>query len=328
VKEFDRILVTGATGFVGPHVVAALLPRARVRALVRDPARAARLAHLDVEIVNGSLADADALARAVDGVDVVLHLAAATRAASEAEYAAANVAGCRAVVDAMRSAATPPRRLVYLSSLAAVGPSTGGCPVAVDATPRPLTAYGRTKLEGERVVRAAASEFEIVILRAPAVYGPGDRDLLQFFQLARRGILPVPTGGERPLQLIHVQDLARALALAATAEGAQGVFNVADSAVYTWEQVARLVARAVGARAAVVRIPGAAIRMAAAVSEGVGRLGGQVGIFNRDKARELLAPGWTCETDAARDGLNFEASIPLPDGLASTAEWYRANGWL
>jgi nucleoside-diphosphate-sugar epimerase len=160
------------------------------------------------------------------------------------------------------------------------------------------------------------------------VYGPGDRDLLQFFQLASWGILPVPTGGVRPLQLIHVEDLARALAQAVRVPGVSGIYHVADPTAYAWEDVAKLVARAVRRRAWVVRIPGVAIRAAASVSEAIGRLSGEVGIFNRDKARELLAPGWLCETDAARRDLEFEASIPLPDGLASTAEWYRANGWL
>ena len=202
MNEFQRVLVTGATGFVGPHVLRALGPGVRVRALVRNPDRIPRMGRQDVEIATGSLDDPAALRAAVDGVDAVLHLAAATRAGSEQEYAAANVEGTRHLVDAMRAASMPPSRLVYLSSMAAAGPSRDGRPVRPDDTPHPLTAYGRTKLAGEAVCLGAADALDTVILRAPAVYGPGDRDLYHFFRLAARGLLIVPAGGARPLQFV------------------------------------------------------------------------------------------------------------------------------
>ena len=328
MNEFRRILVTGATGFVGPHVLQALSPGVHVRALVRDPGRAARMNRADVEVVAGALDDPDALSRAVDGVDAVLHLAAATRAGSEQEYAAVNVEGTRRLVEAARAAAQPPRRLVYLSSMAAAGPSLDDCPVRPGDTPRPLTAYGRTKLAGEEVCRAAADTLEVVILRAPAVYGPGDRDLYHFFRLAARGILTVPTGAARPLQFVHVEDLARAIGRALEPNVPAGVYQIAEARAYAWEDVARMVGDAVGRRTRVLRVHPALIHAAAWGSEWGGRMTGGVGIFNRDKARELLAPGWLCDTESARSGLNFETRIPLAEGLAATAAWYRANGWL
>ena len=328
MKEFRRILVTGATGFVGPHVLQALSTGAHVRALVRDPDRVPRMNRADVEVVAGALDDAPALRRAVDGVDAVLHLAAATRAGSELEYAAVNAEGTRRLVEAIRAAAHPPRRLVYLSSMAAAGPSLDGCPVRPGDTPRPLTAYGRTKLAGEEIARSAEDRLEVVILRAPAVYGPGDRDLYHFFRLAARGILTVPTGAARPLQFVHVEDLARAIVLALEPNVQAGVYQIAEDRAYPWEDVARMVGDAVGRRSRILRLPPAVIRAAAWSSEWGGRLTGGVGIFNRDKARELLAPGWLCDTGSAREGLNFEARIPLAEGLAGTAAWYRAHGWL
>ena len=320
--------MTGATGFVGPHVVAALAPSWQVRALVRDVARAARIGRTDIDVAAGTLDNPDALRRAMEGVDAVVHLAAATRAGSEAGYVRANAEGTRAVVEAALAATPRPRRLVYLSSMAAAGPSADGRPVAPGDEPRPLTAYGRSKLAGEAVCRSASGELEVVILRAPAVYGPGDRDLLTFFQLARLGVLPVPTGPERPLQLIHVQDLARAVERAVAAGAARGIYHVADARAYPWAHVARLVAAAVGRRGVQVPLPPRLLRAAAAVSETVGRWSGGVGIFNRDKARELLAPGWLCDATTAREELGFETRIPLPEGLVATAAWYRERGWL
>lgn len=323
----ETVLITGATGFVGPHVVEALRPLVHIRALVRDLSRAAPLAEKGVELVQGTLETANRIPGLVDGVDAIVHLAAATRAANEQAFAQANAAGTEALLEAARTA-RPGTRFIYLSSLAAVGPARGGRPVTAADEPMPLTAYGRTKLEGERLVRQAGGPLDVAILRAPAVYGPGERDLYDFFVMAARGILPVPTGPARPIQMVHVSDLARALALCATGLRVNGVYHIAEPRSYLWEDVGELVARAVGRKARVVRIPAAAISVAGAVSEWVGKARGRPAIFSRDKARELLAPGWLCETETAHRDFGFVAQIPLERGLAETADWYRANGWL
>jgi nucleoside-diphosphate-sugar epimerase len=321
------VLLTGGTGFVGSHAGEAFVSDGfAVRALVRSHARARPLEALGVELVHGTLEEESALHAACAGVDTVVHLAALTHAKSDDEYENANVAGTRRLLDAAIAAGAT--RFVYLSSLAAVGPAESGRGVGLDDAPRPLTRYGRSKLAGERVCLEAADRIEIVILRAPAVYGPRDTDLYHFFKLARRGVIPVPTGPARLLQMVHVSDLARALVLAARAPAAAGVYHIAEARSYTWEEMGRAVGEAVGRGVRVVRLPAALIAGLAAVSETSAALLGRSSIFNRDKARELLAPGWLCETEAARAALNFEADIPLTDGLRMTAQWYREQGWL
>jgi len=328
VSEAPSVLVTGATGFVGSHLLDALTSTgAHIRALVRTPDKAAALAARGIEPVLGTLADIAALERAVAGVDVVVHMAAVTRARSADEYHGANAAGTRALIAAMRHADRSPRRLVYLSSLAAVGPAAHR-PVTGDDTPRPLTAYGRSKLEGERICAEADGEFEIAVLRAPAVYGPRDRDMLTFFRMAARGIVPIPAGPERPVQLVHVTDLADALVRSAILPNAVGVYHIAEPQAYTWRQVAALIGEAVGRRVRTVNVPAWSVHAAAAFSEWADRLRNRASIFNRDKALELLAPGWLCETERAWLDLGFRAGIPLDRGLADTAQWYRAEGWL
>jgi nucleoside-diphosphate-sugar epimerase len=327
------VLLTGATGFVGSHAVEAFVVSGwAVRALVRSPQKAAVLGDLPVELVSGSLEDEESLRAAAQGVDVVVHLAALTHARTAEEYAAVNVAGTRRLVEAARRGGV--RRFVYLSSLAASGPASHGRSVTAHDAPQPLTEYGRSKLAGERVVMEAAGDagrggsMEVVILRAPAVYGPRDTDLYHFFRLARRGVIPVPTGADRLLQMVHVADLARALVHAARAEGVTGTYHIAESRCYTWQEVGRLVGAAVGRDVKVIRVPAALIAGLAAVSESAAGVFGRSSIFNRDKARELLAPGWLCETEAARAALDYEADIPLADGLCATAQWYREQGWL
>lgn len=318
-------LLTGGTGFVGSHLVEALSGRdARVRALVRETSDTSLLKRHGITPVVGRLDDVESLRRALGDARVVLHLAAATRALTPEKFHQVNAEGTRRVLDAM-AADGERRRMVYLSSLAAVGP-TRGRPVEPEDEPRPLTAYGRSKLDGERAA-LERDGVETAVLRPPAVYGPRDRDLLTFFRLARWHVLPTAGGPGRPMQLVHARDLAEAILAAADATAA-GVFHIAEPREYAWSDVLALVAAAVGRRTVTVPVPAALVKGAAAVSERVSRLLDRAVIFDRDKARELLAPGWTCETEAARLGFGFEAQTPLADGLRETAEWYRAYGWL
>lgn len=256
---------------------------------------------------------------------MVLHLAAATRALSPAAFDAVNIEGTERVLDAM-VADGGRRRMVYMSSMAAVGP-TRGRPVRPDDTPRPLTPYGHSKLGGERAVLTREG-VDGVVLRPPAVYGPRDRDLLTFFRMARWHVAPTAGDPERPLQFVYAPDLAMATLAAAEPGAPVGVFHIAESREYPWSAVLRLVSQAVGRRTVMVPVPNVVVRSAAAVSETIARRTGRPVIFDRAKARELLAPGWTCETESARLELGFEAPTPLADGLRETAEWYRAQGWL
>ena len=317
-------LVTGATGFVGSHLVQVLVEAGvGVRALVRRTSDTRNLQALGIRRVETSLEDGAGLARAAEGTDVVYHLAALTRARSRNEYFRVNAEAVRVIAQVAHSAGA---RLVYLSSLAAVGPTRAGRPVLESDPPLPITEYGRSKLAGEVACRESGAE--TVILRAPAVYGPGDRELLRFFAMAARGLILMPAGPDRPLQLLHVRDLSAALAQAGAVTEPGALYHVADPRVYYWSAVVDLVAAAVGRRVRVLRVPSALVTTAAAASEwGAGMLG-RATMFNRDKVRELLAPGWLCDTAAAERELGFRCRIPLATGLTETAQWYRARGWL
>lgn len=324
----SHVLVTGGTGFVGSHLVEALIRQdVQVRVMARKTSDKARLPR-QATVIEGDLLDHTARAQAVHGVDIVFHLAAATRARSADAYFRANAEGTRVLVETIRSARPQPRRLVYLSSLAAAGPAENGKPVELHDAPHPITAYGHSKLAGEQFCLQATPDIDVIMLRAPAVYGPRDRDLFHCFQLAARGILPIPQGPERLLQFIHVSDLVEALVRAAVVPNVTGVYHVAESRSYAWSEIAQWLAQAVGRQVRAVRIPPWCVHTAAAVSELGAAAMGRATIFNREKAREMLAPGWLCETEAAKRDLGFEGQIPLPVGLTGTAAWYREHGWL
>ena len=332
VKAGTRVLVTGGTGFIGSHLVDALTEQGvRPRVLVRPTSDIARLARDQankVELVAGALEDHDSLTQAVSQVDTVFHLAAVTKAHTEEEYLRANAEGTQRLVQAMRAAQPRPRRLVYLSSLAAVGPARDGQPVEPRDAPHPITAYGRSKLVGEQACFAASDAFEVVMLRTPVVYGPREKDFFLLFRLAARGVLPLPAGPESVVQLVHVTDLVQGMLRAATMPAARGIYHVAESRSYGWSEIATRMSQAVGRSVRTVRIPRFLVQMAATVSEGGAAAIGRTTIFNREKVKELLAPGWLCETALAKQELGFEAQIPIATGFAETAAWYKQQTWL
>ncbi|HLL82361.1 MAG TPA: NAD-dependent epimerase/dehydratase family protein, partial [Longimicrobium sp.] len=190
-------LITGGTGFVGGHLAAHLVRQGwKLRALVRPTSDTAALRALGADLVSGDLDAADAIAAAADGADTVFHLAGATTAPSEAAFRRANTQGTRNVVSGVLRAGAKPRRLVYASSYAACGPAVDGRPRRIGETPAPISAYGRSKLDGEAEARAAEGQgVEVVVLRVPAVYGPGDRaSFLPLFKLVKRRLAPLPSG--------------------------------------------------------------------------------------------------------------------------------------
>ncbi|MYX34620.1 NAD-dependent epimerase/dehydratase family protein [Streptomyces sp. SID8377] len=296
-----RYLVTGATGFVGGHLVRHLTARGHeVTALVRGGRDVPGARSVPGDLVTGA-----GLAVALRGVDRIVHLAGVTKAGDPRAYAAVNAAGTRRLCEAAAAAAVPPR-LVYCSSLAASGP---GRRRHEDAPPEPVSAYGRSKLGGEWAVRDAADRLPAVVVRPPIVYGPGDPEFLpRLVAAVRTGLLPaVGRPGPRHYSLIHVDDLCRALITAADPATTEvGTYHVCDGTEHRWEDIGAAVAAALGRRAPrVVHIPGP-LAMAAA------RLFGRASALNPDKVAEALHPAWTC---APGGRLPYRPAVTLPEGL-------------
>jgi dihydroflavonol-4-reductase len=321
--------VTGATGFIGRHLVDELVSHGwRVRALVRPTSDTRHLLQTGAELWEGDLTDLPRLAAGVLGADAVFHLAGLTAARTEVEYERANARGTEALVRAVRGSVEPrTRHLVYLSSYAAAGPSAKGSPRDRGAAPEPLTAYGRTKLAGESIASEAEGEgVEVVVIRAPVVYGPGDRALLPYFRLIRWGLAPVPGGVDRRLHLIYAPDLAQAVRRAADAPG--GTYAVAEPAEHGWDDVVRTIALALERRPVRISIPAKLVRSAAAVTEAIASASGRAVPFNREKAEEMLAPAWTCDLAGSEILLPEGSATPLEVGIDATIRWYFRQGWL
>lgn len=319
-------LVTGASGFIGSHLVDALLAHGwRVRCLVRKSSVLKWLPTDDVSLVNADITRGGAdLERAVRNVSVVFHLAGVTSATDDAGYTTANVEGTRYLVNAMMSAA-PDALLLFVSSLAAAGPAKSERPINETDEPAPVSVYGKSKLDAERVV--SDSRLDHIIVRPPAVYGPRDPDILAAFRLAGYGLaLRVAPKGQR-LSLVHVDDLTHGLARAAESEG-RGIYYMTDGMIHTWEHVIEQIARAVGKKPRVVSLaPAIADAISRAERMRASVLGAKP-LLTPDRIVELSQANWTCDDTRARLDINYESRISLPEGLKATAAWYRSVGWL
>ena len=321
-----KALVTGATGFVGSHLTEVLRRRCNeVTALARSPRKAETLTAQGVRVVPGDLHDTSALERAAEGQDVVYHVAGLVAARDEAEFLLANRDGTRNILAAAVRAGAP--RFVLVSSLAAAGPSPRGTPLSGRETPRPVTAYGRSKLAAEELVRGSAIGWSIV--RPPIVYGPRDREILRVFRLARLRVAPVFGDGAQELSAVHAADLAEALvAVGGSAATLGGTYSACHPEVFTAAEFGRAVGAAMGRAVSTVRIPQQLGRAVLSLTGMAARLTGQATILTADKANEFFQPAWTGDPAPLTRDSGWTAAYDLERGLADTYRWYRQAGWL
>ena len=323
-----KALVTGATGFVGGHLVDQLLARGdTVTALVRSPARAASLAKRGVVLQHGDLNQHDALRAAAAGQDVVFHAAALTGAVDEAEFMSANRDGTANLARAC-VATGGQQRFVLISSMAAGGPARRGTPRTEDGRDRPVTMYGRSKLAGEQALRAEALDW--TILRPPTVYGPRDRDnLLTVFRATRVGFAPVFGDGSMEISLIHVVDLASAILAAGTRPGlGDRLFYVNHPEIVTSADLVRTIGRSIGHDVRLLPVPEWLARGLLTVSGTTAGLLRRKTILRADKANEVYQEAWTADPGAFVAATGWAAGFNMQRGIADTAAWYKSAGWL
>jgi nucleoside-diphosphate-sugar epimerase len=294
--------------------------------LVRDPAAPRWIAGAPVEWVPGDLGGDAALRRLVDGAGTIFHLAGVLRAGREADFDRGNRGGTANLVRAI-AASAPEARLVHVSSLAAAGPSPDPQGVGPECEPAPISWYGRSKLAAERAVSDLGDRRDWSIIRPPAVYGPRDTDIFEFFRMAARGVVAVPSG-ERWLTLAWVGDVVRSAIAAAASPCQRSVFHVGDLEPLRLEDLVSMLSEAGGLRARTVRLPAALITGAGLLGSTLQRLGWRRVALTADKGRELLARHWTSHTASSLEALGVDELMPFNLGAASTWSWYRARGWV
>jgi nucleoside-diphosphate-sugar epimerase len=339
-----KVLVTGASGFIGRHLVSALISRGHdVACLVRPTSRVDWLQPFKVQLVHGDVVEPAGLSRYVAGRDYVYHVAGCTMALTRREYYQVNQIGVRNVAQACAAQTTPPVML-SVSSLAAAGPATDGRALIEADPPLPVSIYGRSKRAGEIEAESLAGQVPITIVRPPIVLGEGDKVGLSMFQsVARFGLHVVPSFGRNRYSLIHAADLVE-LMIGAAERGqrlpspplngsprtGQGYYFAACEIDPVYDDLGRMIGEALERKRSVfplhIAIP--LVWMISAGVEAVSQIERRPLYLHIDKAREITAGSWICSSKAARNDFGFQVGVPILDRLRQTVEWYRREGWL
>lgn len=320
-----RILVTGGSGFIGSHLVEALLDRgAEVTVLAQEPLARTWLKGLPVREVRGDLREPSSLVRAVQGAEAVCHLAGkvdcGSRFSEDNTLGTANLA--RVIKDSGRV-----RKVVFTSSLAAQGPSPPDRPHRSTDNPRPISLYGLSKLAAERILLGLVGGTELTILRPGVVFGPRDRSLLGLFWAMNIGLRLEPLVPDQRLSMIQVEDLVRAI-IRGLEPGRSGIYLAAHPRPFTSAGLLDELETVLGVRSKLRFSPGPLAWLGALVAEGVARTGIEGPHFGLDKIRELTQSGWWADPTETEKGLDWEARVDHRQGLAEVRDWYRARGWI
>lgn len=308
-------VVTGATGFLGAHLVGHLAAGGgRVRAVGRDFSRAAVPAGVEARVAD--VTDRSAVAAALEGADVVYHLAALLHMGrpppgGDAAYRAVNVGGTRHVL-----AAAPGARVVLASSIAVYGPGGGGPPFTEASRRRPASPYATSKVAAEDL---AGDHPDAVVVRLAAVYGPGMRgNYLRMLRAVARGRFVLVGDASNRRTLVHAADACRALHAAAVDGAAGSTFNATDGAVHTVAAIAAAMAAASGRRPPRLRVPEAPVRLAVAAGARLAHWAGRRPPIGPEAVAKLTED-MAVDGDALRGATRYEPEVGLRAGWASVA---------
>lgn len=327
-----KILVTGASGFVGFHLVSAACEAGyEVHAAVRQSSQVADITPYVQKFVYPDFNQISSLSAlfASEKYDYVIHAAAMTKAKSEAEMMDANVGVTERLLQAAFQAPEPPKRFVYVSSLAAIGPLAYlDGPITESTAYKPVTMYGRSKRKAEEMIRAKYTDKPISIIRPTAVYGPREKDLFILFNTMNKGLDAYVGRAPQKLSFVYVKDLVDVLlrACVSTHPG-QDIFNISDGHVYSRYEMAEIFKQTFRKKLIRVHVPYAFVKTVARVSQWLYSKSPKTPVIYPERLGELTAENWGCDIRHAQNALGYHPEYDLKRGLMDSLRWYKQNNW-
>ncbi len=331
----NKILITGASGFIGSFIVEeALRLEMEVWAAVRKSSSRQHLTSPDIHFIELDLSSEEKLTHQLEGhqFDYVVHAAGVTKSIHRDDFRKINTEGTKNLVNAIRQLQMPIRKFVYLSSLSIFGPIHEEPPhleISEFDTPQPNTAYGRSKLKAEEWLDSLPEGFPYVVLRPTGVYGPREHD---YFMMAKsiKGHVDFSVGFQRQdITFVYVLDVVQAVFLALDHGTPRRKYFLSDGEVYSSRAFSDLIIQELGHPFCLrIKAPLWVLRIATFMGEYIGRLTGHITALNNDKYHILKQRNWRCDIEPAREELGYQPQWKLDVGVAATINWYQANHWL
>lgn len=328
----ERVLITGASGFVGHHLVeAAVQAGLEVYAAVRPSSDVAHLRPFGIHYTSLSFGDTRALVKELEEkqYQYIIHAAGITKAKTEQEYNSVNAGYTQKLAQAAAEASIPLKKFVFISSLAALGPVvyTQTAPIHEQSRAQPVTAYGKSKLLAEQYL-SEIKELPLVVLRPTAVYGPREKDIFIVLKTLNLGLEPYISNKPQWLSFVYVKDLAKAVMQALDAGIHHASYNVSDGNSYDRYALATITKRILGKKSVRIHVPMGVVNVMARLLEAAYASSSKMPALNREKLNELAAENWNCSIERIREDLGFVPDYDLEKGLAHTLKWYKENNWL
>lgn len=326
-----KAFITGATGFIGSHLAEKLIEKDyEVTCLVRRTSNLRWLEKLPVKYHTGEISDKDSVLEGVRRQDYIFHLAGLTKAIKPVDYYRVNADGTKNMIEATLEAGHEIKRFVLLSSLAAAGPSPDALPIDEKTPPRPITDYGRSKLEAEKITESFRSQIPISIVRPPAVYGPRDKDIYLYFKMVNKGWSFLLGSHDQVLSFVYAPDLAESVIKVAECEESSGeTYFASNPEPYTWSYVGSVIEKSLDkTKCRKIRIPFWMGNIIARIVETGTVLTKSPAVLNRQKILEAVQPYWVCSPEKLNRDTGFSCSTDIEKGMKNTALWYKKMGWL
>jgi len=322
----ESVLITGASGFLGYHLImAALEKKLNVFAAVRSNSRIEHLKDLPIKYVSLNYEDVAVLAKVLEDnkINYIIHAAGVTKAVKQQEYDHVNATYSVNLAKAVNIDSNYFKKMVFISSLAAVGPSIDDVSIITEETnSKPVTAYGRSKLLAEKEL--SKIKIPLTILRPTAVYGPRDKDIFIMIKTINKGFDPYIGNFLQQLSFVHARDVAD-VAVQALFLKEKGIYNISDGNNYSRYQFADIAKKVLKKNSIRFHIPMPLIKVLAYFMETTNGWVNKPAVINREKLHELAAKNWSCDISKAKRELNFNPKFNLEDGLKDTIQWYQTN---
>jgi nucleoside-diphosphate-sugar epimerase len=319
-----KILLTGATGFLGSHAAEELSRRGHsLTALVRETSDTGLLESLKVRLIRGSLHHCEALGATLREVDAVIHMAGAIKALSQSDFFAVNAAGTANLVQEILKNSQRPKIFLHVSTVAVHNPEEGEDFCLAPERCHPLSHYGQSKLAGEMALRPLRGKVQTITLRPPILYGPRDRELLPLFRSIKKGWAPLYGPGTNKLSICFAGDVAQCIAdLVEHPTSGDEIFCLDDGKSHTWASLSQEIAGAVKSKPRYVRLPPWAFYGAAALSQGWAQLSRRPAVLTLNKMKEMRQDAWVCGFEKLHRSTKWKPKVLLKEGLSITFNYY------
>ncbi len=325
-----KALVTGATGFVGSHLVDKLLEKNyEVYCLKRKTSSTKWLDGKNIKYVDGDLFSNEALENCIKDMDYVFHVAGVVKAKTKEGFYHGNSDSTKNLLEITYKVNPGLKKFIFVSSLTASGPAKTDKPVDENTIPDPITTYGLSKLKAEEEVFRYKDKFPVCIISPPAVFGPRDTEILIYFKTFSKGLNSVIGFDAKYLSLVYVEDLADGIVLAAENNAANGqkYFLCFDKA-YNWDEIGSLTSKLLGRKALKIRLPHSVLYSVGYLAELFSTFSSKPATLNIEKCKDITQLRWVCSNEKAKSELGFKTKFTLEESFRKTIDWYREMKWI